>query len=687
MPRRSTVLRVAEVVSPAWIALVATGCRPGSEPARPAERLVPASACLDLLALAPRPSGPDGVDRRSSVLVRSREDLAVLGPSEEQVARRTAPTLVLSDVARAWTTGADTAFEVDLPPGLAGELVVELGVHGGGRGPRHAGAAMEFEARLVGDGAERVLFTASLDLSRPAPRLWHPRRVPLSTEGLASPRLVLANRIVGAPWGSLRACWGNPAVVGRAPGERPPNVLLISVDTLRADHLSCYGYERATSPRLDALLARGALFERATSPAPWTLPSYGSLFTGRMPGEHRAGVKARRDALWGTAASGHAVPDAEKEELDQAEAMADGFDTLAGVLSGAGYRTAALVNNPFLHPGRGVSRGFGRYAVYGLKASDGVDLALEWIEAQAGAPWFLFLHLLDPHAPYAPPAPFDRTWSARSVEEVDGYPFTLADVRALADPRAYRDVLVDMYDAEIRYTDAEIGRLLDALEASGAAAETVIVVHSDHGEELWDHGGFEHGHALWEELLHVPLGVVYPPLVPAGVRVAGRVRTIDVFPTLLDLLGLDPAAHGFDPPRGGVREAELGRSLVPWITGGRGDEDLVALAEAVLYGPPFGAWQEAKARLEGDRKLIAGGPPETDLLFDLAYDPGETEDLAGAEPAAARAMRARLEEWHRRVLLTAAPGAAVEVDEATREALGELGYTDTGAKAAEEAPR
>jgi arylsulfatase A-like enzyme len=427
---------------------------------------------------------------------------------------------------------------------------------------------------------------------------------------------------------------------------------------------------------LDALLARGALFEDAVSAAPWTLPSYGSFFTGRFPTEHRAGVKKLREATWGSAACGVPFP-AEDTENRLADALADDVVTMAEVFSAQGYRTAAFVNNPFLHPSFGVDDGFGQYAWYQPRADGGVALALAWIEREKDRPFFLFLHLMDPHMPYVPPDPWATRYTTQRIEDVPDYPFTRGDVNASADRRAYTQLLVDLYDAEIAYTDDCLAPLIAKLDETGLFANTIVVVHADHGEEFWEHDGFEHGHALNRETLHVPLGIVWPGHVPP-VRVTERVRTIDVFPTLLELVGLPPSAAGFDRPA----SAELGaRSLVPHVEAARGGKPLAprdAYAEALLYGPgdaDYAPWNEAKAGWHAGLAVVVGGPRGTERLHDVAADPLEREDLASERPDDTARMRERLERWHAELERAARSSDRATMTQEQKDAMGDLGYT------------
>ncbi|MFN0242072.1 MAG: sulfatase [Planctomycetota bacterium] len=445
---------------------------------------------------------------------------------------------------------------------------------------------------------------------------------------------------------AVRVCWARPSVVGKTAPEQRTNVLIVSVDTLRADHLSCYGHTRATSPNIDALAARGVLFERALSTAPWTLPSYGTLFSGMEVAKHKAGVIAERESAWG---KDEAVPTKVATQGLRADVR-----TLAERLVRARYRTAGFYSNTFLNPNSGLDRGFETYVYYQYNAASGVDLAQQWVDDHAREPWFVFLHLMDPHAPYAPPAPYDQQFAGRSVETLESYPPDTGALRQTPPSAEFKKQLIDLYDGEIAFTDAQIGRFLDHLAEIGELDDTLVVFHSDHGEEFWEHGGFEHGHDLHDEVLHVPLILALPGKLAPGARVAARVSTADILPTVLELLGVESSG------------ALDGRSLLP-LVGARDAAPRDLVSESILWGKT-----ERKARFAGDLKLIAMGASD-DRLFDLAQDPGERQDLAPLRRADVERLRAELVKRH--VLTQKLPaGVTVRHTDAQRAALEKTGY-------------
>ena len=428
------------------------------------------------------------------------------------------------------------------------------------------------------------------------------------------------------------------------------NVLVFSVDTLRADHLSCYGYARGTSPRIDALAREGVVFERIVAPAPWTLPSYGSLFTGCSPAVHRAGVNADKEGRFGT------DEDASKKEL---EVMRSDLPTLAERLSAAGWATAGFQANSFLRAKNGLARGFDRWTFYQYRCEFGIDLALAWIEGRRNRPWLCFVHAMDVHQPYSPPPPYDTMFAERSYTEIEGYPPKIEDLRAKAPTDAMRKALLDQYDGSIASMDAQLGRMLDRLKELGELDRTLVVIHSDHGEEFWEHGGYEHGHTEHEELLHVPLVLRMPGRLPAGARVATRARGIDVMPTVLALVGLETP-----------KETE-GRSLIPLVEG-KSEAPRECISEATLHGP-----REIKALTAGAERLAMRGIPPG-VLFDLGPDPGERTDLRSERTARAKEMEERLLRRHEILARSTVRAGTMQLTEEDKKRLAEMGYGGAG---------
>ena len=433
------------------------------------------------------------------------------------------------------------------------------------------------------------------------------------------------------------------AAVLAGPGPRPP-VVLYMVDTLRADHLGCYGYPLDVSPAIDAFARYAVLFEEAFAQSSWTRPSVASVLTGLLPPTH--GANLRRHAL-------------------RPEAL-----TLAEVLAAAGYRTAAFVSNPNVAAELGFAQGFDHFDYLGSTEIDGVevvDRAVEWLDGLAGGedrPPFLFVHTVDPHSPYDPPPAYRRRFApeapASTVQQPNELLAGLHSGKTELDEGTLADI-VALYDAEIAYNDSAFARLRAALEARRLWDAAVVTVLSDHGEEFYEHQGFEHGKTLYDESVRVPWILKLGDRGPVG-RIPGAVQLVDLFPTLLEALGI--------PPPAGLE----GRSLLPRMAaspGGPSPPPVPILTYLHLNGPPQAGLRGGGFQLllqrDGDRWIRP-------LLFDLAADPGETENLAEKRPILSRYLDAQL---RRRLLESGARALEpvdVELDEDLVRRLEALGY-------------
>lgn len=385
-------------------------------------------------------------------------------------------------------------------------------------------------------------------------------------------------------------------------GDRPLNVIVVGIDTLRPDHLGCYGYQRETSPNIDEFAAAGVLFENTASQAPWTAPSFATIFTSLYPSQHGS--------------------------MDVSSRIRESVPTLATMLKERGYATGAVINAPALKPEFGLSRDFDFYDMtpLGGRRGDGTTRdALAWIDEVRGEPFFMFVHYFDPHIPYGPPPGYDdlfhkgyegRIKNPFDIDEFSRAREKLFEEMKVLTPDDWAEI-IDLYDGEIVYVDQAFGALIRGLEERGLTDDTVIILLSDHGEEFFEHGGFEHGHTLFDELIRVPLIVSLPGKVKEGARVRNQVRLLDVTPTVFDLLGLEPLAH-FE-----------GVSLVPYMTG----EGSVEHRAGNLL-PPHIAYAEA-IRLGAERKSVTALPHKLiynlisseQEFYNLAQDPGERHDL------------------------------------------------------------
>lgn len=516
--------------------------------------------------------------------------------------------------------------------------------------------------------------------------------------------------VAGALVALALACGGEAPRPGSAGGLGPrPNVVLISIDTLRADHLSCYGYARATSPHIDALAEQGALFERAWSTTSWTLPAHLSMLTG----EHVSAHGICDDRLWdvvGKPGGPTALP------------LCGTF--LPELLRGAGYRTGGFYSWKYLEPRFGFGPGFEVYerighSVYshpeyskkfeelraaGDKAAldawrarqpqlfddqrptagETVDAALAWLDGvaprsgAANAPFFLFVHLFDVHDAYKPPPPF----GAKFTDPSYAGPITGDQVSSPKSPvvpgMAPADLaqLVALYDGEIAWVDTQVERVLDALRERGVDDDTLVILTSDHGEEFFEHGHKTHRVQLHPECLRVPLVMRWPGKIAPRTRVAGNAGLIDIVPTLCELLDL------------AVPRSVSGTSLAGALESGRIAADRDVLGELFCFEPPGNAPVRKLSLVRGDEQFlieVLPGGTRRALRHDLATDPmgrGPGEELAqGSEQE--RALGARLAALRVRIAGLRCPpsdrrGDARELSASERAELSKVGYAQGG---------
>jgi len=398
------------------------------------------------------------------------------------------------------------------------------------------------------------------------------------------------------------------AAGGCSPAALRPidNVVIITLDTTRADRLPAYGYPDLETPALDRLAREGVVFEQATSSVPLTLPAHCTLFTGLLPQHHHV-----------------------RDNVDPA--LADSETTLAEILKARGLRTAAFVGSLVVGPGRGLAQGFERYSApsrsevveqYRRSGDVVVDEAVQWLDHQGDSRFFTWIHLYDAHAPYSLPEPY-RTM--------------------------YEDA---PYLGALAFLDAQVARVVDALERRHLLDRTLLVVASDHGESLGDHGEDGHGVFVYQSTLHVPLIVRLPGLAPR--RVSDVTRLTDVMPTVLDAL------HVPVPQIDGI-------SLVPLMTGRAARLDLEAYSESE-YPARFG-WSPLRALREGRFKFVAAPRPE---LYDLDADPGEQHNLVSERSALTSSLSKRIAALAEAGSSQSSSGAAIDAESAER--LAALGY-------------
>jgi arylsulfatase A-like enzyme/Flp pilus assembly protein TadD len=416
---------------------------------------------------------------------------------------------------------------------------------------------------------------------------------------------------------ALAACSRSKESGGPVDVPKGTPVVVISIDTLRADHLPAYGYKGVATPAIDALRKEGILYERAYAVTPLTLPSHTTILTGVLP-------------------AAHGVRDNVGYKLDPARVQKGEVPYLPRLLKTAGYATGGAISAYVLQGKTGLSTGFDFYeddvefrtdqGLGGLMRDGGrtLDVSRDWLRSVKDKPFFFFFHIYEPHFPYAPPAEFDR------------YPVK--------------------YDGDIAHADKIVGDLIQELKDQGIYDEALVVLLSDHGEGLGDHGEEEHGVFLYNEAIHVPLIVKLPEGQRAGSTVARPVELADLAPTVLGLLGLD------------VPKAMPGVSLLAENVPPR------RIYSETFYPRLHFGWNELFSLIDENHHYIEGPDPE---LYDRKQDPAERNNVLRQERRAYASMREELGKYDKRL----APPAAV--DEETRQAMMSLGYIGSGAGATE----
>jgi arylsulfatase A-like enzyme len=479
---------------------------------------------------------------------------------------------------------------------------------------------------------------------------------------------------------------GAEQAAGTGEASSEINVVFVVMDALRADHLSAYGYERQTSPRIDEWASSGFLFENALAQAPWTKPSTATLLTGLYPSAHGVNLLA--------------------------SGIPDRLPFLPELMKTAGCRTGIFTANHFTTAmfgfGRGVDhitasqRPLHREIMLGhilsvsshqvrflqpvLRqltraervlfpgGSSGRDLGareltekfLGWVDQDPEARFFAYVHYMEPHASYDPPAPYDTRFlreDLRGRPKVTDFPkyngFLPFDPgRAMSADSL--ETMLALYDGEILFNDEWFGNLLDGLKDRGLFDNTLVLLTSDHGDEFYEHDAWGHGHSLFQELLHVPFVLSCPRvLASGGQRVPHVVRHIDIMPTVLEICGLTPP-EGID-----------GASAVPILAGEEPPDPPRVVMSEVTHGGHF-----ARSLLVGSEKVIFSqqGLEKHLALYDLEADPGETENLAEVWKNRTQELLARLDEFHAISSGKAGSGHTVTIDDETREKLKALGY-------------
>lgn len=533
-------------------------------------------------------------------------------------------TLELEGEHRPGLAGAGRAIEITLPPPavLSEADALELEAHLGLRPPASGAGSTEpvpFRVEWVeGPGTSRTLVEEELAADATG---W--RRVRVTLEGLeGGGELVLT--------AGPRGVWGTPRLWT---GQRPSgwNVVVVAVDTLRADSVS-----PLLTPHLERFARRSLRFPELTAPAPWTLPSFATLATGLDPRVHGAGRRLDGPS-WDGSGPKARLPTATR--------------TLAEELAAAGLVTGSIYNNVYLTPAFGLEQGFDEHLGfhYSTRANVLVDRALAWLDDHRRRRFFLFLHLLDPHTPYTPP-PKRFCWEALDRLPQDAVRDGCRVTRHTGEPdipAERRPWVKALYEAEVSFTDDQLGRLFAHLEEQGRFRDTVILFVSDHGEEFWEHQAAErergyqpvadHGHSLYRELLHVPAALHVPGTGregDGGREITAPVSLADFFPTLLALAGrTPPASQGRQLL---VAKGEAGKEGETWSPVELAP-DHPRLGGFLLYGP------DRSAVIEGPWKLVYPEDGELPVeLYHLRDDPEEMRDLAKERPQVVERLRRTL---------------------------------------------
>lgn len=431
-----------------------------------------------------------------------------------------------------------------------------------------------------------------------------------------------------------------------------PNILWIVLDTVRADHLSSYGYSRKTTPNIDRIASEGALFENAISAAPWTLPSHASMFTGMYPSKHR--VNGEHFSL------------------------SNDFQTIVEILHRHGYKTFGYSNNPFVSGKTNLNQGFDifEFSDWGKRhdlnsflminavvqnnktlmgtqdkgALDTNNKVKEWIRNShdSSPPFFIFINYTDAHLPYNPPrsyaAPYlDKAEALSKAQKVNKDPYVYLSGKAQMSPEDF-EILRSLYDGELLYLDEKINELYDALQRLKILDKTLLIITSDHGENIGDHGLMDHVFCLYDTLLHVPLIIRYPKVFEPGSRIEQQVQTTDIMPTILNILGIDwneageMDGHSLVTPdrKAQQQDSEFSISedtffpLILSILSGKNSE-----FDASIY-----ARRLRSVRTKEFKYIWASD--DRDELYNLKTDPGELNNLIKSQPGKAKELKSIL---------------------------------------------
>lgn len=544
------------------------------------------------------------------------------------------------------------SFEIDVPDGAFFDVALAT----------VDAKPLTFAVRVEGAGDP-----VHVERTVTAPHGWNPWRVPL--DRFAGETVTLSLEVAAGEAGAL-GFWGTPAVraAEATVASRPQGVIVILADTLRSDRVGAWGHDRETAPILADLAARGTRMADTVTQATWTKVSVPAIMTSLYPSTHS--VAQISDRLPASA------------------------ETMAEVFRNEGYATLALTSIPFVGQFTNLHQGYEElHESASLDTENAktarayVDRLLPWLDRHRDVPFFVFLHVADPHSPYYPYAPYDTAWGepgdAERLTELSeqvrphiedplmqrfGMPERDELAQAGVDPEEFVDIELDAYDGSILGMDVEIGRVLERLRELGIDDRTLIAFVSDHGTEFLDHDAHFHGHTVYGELNRVPM-FLHGPGVPAGVVVEDTVQTIDLMPTVLEIAGVR------------APEGVQGTSLMPLIRGETSDWAKPAITEKAIMDTDLPGRSFASTSIIHDGwKLIHNDPAPDDLgayeLYDHRDDPRNMTDVAADNPEVVERLAAILDQWRAEVLAVRLDhDAATEgLDDEALERLRSLGY-------------
>jgi arylsulfatase A-like enzyme len=468
------------------------------------------------------------------------------------------------------------------------------------------------------------------------------------------------------PSRSALAFWSNPIIHTLGMQDKKKNIILISIDTLRADHLGSYGYSRNTSPNIDRLSSDSLQFNNAFSPSSWTLPAHMSLLTALNPSHHKVLLK--------------------KDKLNPS------YVTLAEILRENGYITGAFTGGGFVDSSYGFSKGFDFYKEANVGQSNLAEMlyhnSFEWIKENQNKRFFLFLHTYQPHDPYSSPPPFNKTF-LREEDRWERLSMTqyMEGIKGLyKEPKkGERENIIDLYDGEIRYTDETFIRpLMEGLKELNLYDQSLIILTSDHGEEFHDHGAWTHGYTLFNEMIQIPLLIKLPESRSAGEKMETYIRLIDIVPTILEELRIGVSKYHFD-----------GKSLFP-VIGNKEIENRTFIGE--LYSDekfqssifPMNDHLRTATVNRGPYKLVVSvhsrrfdyfftpQPPHRETievaLFDIEKDPHEQANIAPKHPELVQELLKEIRSYYKKKNKQMDRPEDFRLDQDLTEKLRALGY-------------